>query len=83
MPEDQDLSKIRSITQVEQAPQGSSHGTKPVRVQGASGQCSWSYSLALGSPARSTVLDSMTLVGPLQLEIFYDSMTSVNKKISK
>ena len=45
-----------------------------VRVQGASGRCSWSYGLVLGSPERSSELDSMILTGPFQLKIFYDSM---------
>uniref|UniRef100_A0A8C4V756 DNA helicase n=1 Tax=Falco tinnunculus TaxID=100819 RepID=A0A8C4V756_FALTI len=43
-----------------QAPQGSGHGTKPVR----------SYGLVLGSPARSREL-GLILMGPFQLEIFY------------
>ena len=61
---------------LEQAPQGSGHDTKPVRVQGASRQRSQSYGLVLGSPARSRELDSMILMGPLQLKILYDSTTS-------
>jgi len=55
-------------------PGSSGHGTKPVRLQGASGQCSSSYGLVLGSPARNRELDSMILLGPFQLEIFCDSM---------
>ena len=30
--------------------------------------------LVLGSPARSRELDSMSLMGPFQLEMFYDCM---------
>ena len=33
-----------------------------------------SRDLVLGSPVRSRELDSMILLGPFQLEIFYDSM---------
>ena len=57
--------------------QGSAHdGTKPVRVQGASGPCSWSYGLSLGSPVRSRELDLMMLMGPFQLERFCGSKCS-------
>ena len=48
------------------------------RVQGVSGQHSSSYSLALGGPAGSRELDSMVLIGPFQLEIFYDPEITVN-----
>jgi len=50
---------------------------KDYGVQGASGRCSLSYGLVLGSPARSRELDSMILMGPFQLEIFYDSKSAV------
>ena len=33
-----------------------------------------SYGLVLESPVRSRELDSMILMGPFQLEIFYDSV---------
>jgi len=61
--------KCRSL---EQAPQGSGHSPEPVRVQGMSGQCSYSYGLVLGSPESSRELDSMILMGSFQLMIFYD-----------
>jgi len=57
---------------LEQALQGTGQSTKPVRVQGASGQRSQSYALVVGSPTRSRELDSMILIGASQLEIFYD-----------
>lgn len=58
---------------MEQAPQGSGHRTKPVRVQGTSGQHSEPYGLLLGSPARSRKMDLVILIIPFQLETFYDS----------
>jgi len=63
---------------LEQAPQGSSDSTKPVRVQGASGRCSSSCGLVIGTPMRSKELDSVSLIGALQLEIFYGSMILSN-----
>lgn len=42
---------------------------EPVRSRGGSGQCSQSYGLVLAIPVRSTEMDSMILMGPLQLEI--------------
>ena len=59
---------------LEQVPHGSGNGTKAVEVQGASGQCCQLYRLVLGRPARNRELDSMTLMSPFQLKIFYDSM---------
>ena len=53
-------------------------GTKPVRVQGVSGECSWSYGLVLHSPVRSRLLDSTIFMGPFQLEIFYHSNEHLN-----
>jgi len=40
---------------------------------------SQSYDLVLGSPARSRELDSMMLMGPFQLDIFYESMISTSE----
>uniref|UniRef100_A0A663E9Q2 Pleckstrin homology domain containing S1 n=1 Tax=Aquila chrysaetos chrysaetos TaxID=223781 RepID=A0A663E9Q2_AQUCH len=49
---------------------------KPARVQGVSGQHCQSHDLILGSPPRSREMDSMILIGPFQLDIFYDSVVS-------
>lgn len=54
--------------------QRSGHSSKLDRVEGVSGQYSQSYGLVLGSPATSRELDSMILMGPCQLEIFYNSI---------
>lgn len=55
-------------------PEDSGHGTKPVRIQGASGWCSQVYGLVLGRPARSGELDLVILMDPFQPEILYDPM---------
>lgn len=56
---------------LEQAPQGSGHGPKPVGVQETFGQCSSIYGLTC--PVWSQELDSVMTVGPFQLRTFYDS----------
>lgn len=59
---------------LEQGPQGSGHGTRPVRVQEEYGRCSESYGLVSGSPARNRGLDLVIFMGPFQLETMYDSI---------
>lgn len=63
---------------LEKTPQGSGHGAKTVRDQGVSGQCSYSYSLVLQSPARSRKFDLMVHMSPFQLETVYDSAKDMN-----
>ena len=60
---------------MEQAPQGSGHGTELVRVQGVSGQCSQTHGLIFGWCCMEQG------VGPFQLGIFYDSMFSRHKEV--
>lgn len=55
----------RTVSQWNRLPQGNGHGTKPARVQGASGWHSQSHGLVLGSPARS-------LMDPFQIKILYE-----------
>lgn len=53
-------------------PQGIS---EPLGQEGVSRWCSHSSGSMVGCPARRRELDSKILMGPFQLEIFYDSVT--------
>lgn len=60
------------VKSLEQAPQETAQGLKPVRVPRST--WSMSYGLVLGSPAKSRELDLMVLMSHFQLEIFFDSL---------
>lgn len=59
---------------LEQAPKGSGHDIKPTRAQETLGQHSQTNYLLWGASVWSQELDSMLVIGPFQLAIFYDSM---------